>query len=112
MSELNYIDHVFHNASSSTGNGTALIVGGRNTLTIEISKSEANSARTITFYGKGASGALIPISGVNREGLSAALTATAVGDLWQFDDIAGIHAIVMDLTAITAGTVTVTGRLV
>ncbi|HOM03511.1 MAG TPA: hypothetical protein PLH43_11915, partial [Acetivibrio sp.] len=43
--------HTFHNAATSTGNGTEFTVGNMKTLTIEIYGT--STSRTIEFYGKG-----------------------------------------------------------
>jgi hypothetical protein len=109
-------DHKFHDASTETGNGKAFKQNDANqykTLTVEIFGSEDNTARTVTFYGKGLSGALRPIAGikVSAAPMTTALNSTGTGELWQFD-ISGMVEVVMDLTAITGGSVSVYGRAV
>ena len=113
MAYTNYWEHTFHDASSTTGNGTALQVKGRTTLTVEVYSAGGNSARTVTFYGKSKSGTLRLIPGVKLSGdtnFTMATSTTGTGEIWQFDTT-GLDYVVMDLTAITSGTVTVKGEI-
>jgi hypothetical protein len=107
------IEHTFHNASTEAGNGTPLQVGIFKTLTVEIYGSSDNTARTVTFYQKLFNGVLRPLSGIRTdvEASALALTTTGIGEVWQFD-ITGVNQVVMDLTSITGGSVSVKGRAV
>jgi hypothetical protein len=112
----NFKDHTFQNGASSAANGTALKQNDAfqyKTLTVEIYGTEENTARTVTFYCKGASGTLRPLAGtkISAAPLSVAVSTTGTGEVWQFD-ITGLSEVIMDLTAITGGTVTVKGRAV
>lgn len=114
MCRVSYADStefVFHKGATEAANGNAFKVDYFKTLTIEVFGSSTNSARTVTFYGKGASGTLRAISGMKLAGLTTALSTTGTGELWQFD-ITGLEYVVMDLTAITEGNVTVIGKAV
>ena len=110
MAYKNYLDHTFHDASSTTGNGLALKVDGRDRLDIEITSSVANTARTITFYKKFKNGDLKPLVGYRDYDSDDALSTTATGESYALD-ITNAYEIVMDLTSITGGTVTIEGRV-
>jgi hypothetical protein len=104
-------DVVFHDAAVVAADGTAFVVGGYKTLTVEI-LSTATSF-TIAFIGEGPSGADIPLMGINLSTLTTGVNTSTSGQLWQFD-ITGLTKVFMDLTAITAGpgSVTVKGKAV
>jgi len=101
--------HTFHNAATSTGNGTEFTVGNMKTLTIEIYGT--STSRTIEFYGKGDSGTLRSIKGINLSTFEAATSTTGTGELWQFD-ITGLISVVIKLAAVSGGDVTIKGRAV
>lgn len=105
------MEFIFHNAASVAANGNALKVDYWKKLLVEISGVAANTARTVTFYGKSLSGTLRAISGVKMSDLSTGANTTGTGELWQFD-ISGLEYVIMDLTSITGGTVTITGKAV
>ena len=102
---------VFHDASSAAKNGFQCPVDGYKTLTVEISGNASNTARTVTFYGKSYSGTLRAIMGVKLSDLSTGTSTTGTGEIWQFD-VSGLDYVIMDLTAITGGTVSIAGRAV
>ena len=101
----------FHDAASVADNGLNFQVENYKTITIEIYGSVGNNARTVTFYVKGKSGVLRAISGVRLSDLSVAASTTGTGEIWQFD-VTGVEHFIVDLTAITGGTVTVKGKAV
>lgn len=114
VADLFRTEVVFHNASTVAGNGTPFEVKAFKTLTVEIVGSVANTARTITFYGKSKSGVLRLIPGVKVSGdteFTMDTSTTGTGEIWQFD-VTGLDYVVMDLTAITGGNVTVSGNAV
>ncbi len=104
-------DITFHDAATATADGTVHMVNGEKILLVEI-LSTATSF-TIAFKGRGPTGADIALMGVNLSNFSTGTTTSTSGQLWQFD-ITGLTAVLMDLTAITAGagSVTVKGRAV
>lgn len=102
------IDVTFHNAATVAANGAAAVVAGYKTLTIEIYGT--STSRTITFYGKSASGTLRAISGVKLSDLSIATNTTGTAEIWVFD-VSGLESVTIDLTAVAGGNVTVKGRL-
>ena len=104
-----YEEHTFHNDATSTGNGTALTVGNKKTLTIEIYGT--SSTRLIKFYSKAASGDLRPLMGINISTYEMATQTTGTGEVWQFD-ITGLDSVIMGITEITGGNVTIKGRAV
>jgi hypothetical protein len=106
-----YFDFAFHTAATEAANGNPFYVYDYKTLTVEIYGSVENTARAVTFYGKGPSGTLRALKGLKLSDWSSGTSTTGTGELWQFD-ITGINSVTMDLTAITDGTVTVKGRAV
>ena len=109
----NVLDHAFHNAASAVGNGNFLDVGYFKFLTVETFASAENTARTITFYSKGPSGALTALVGVrvSASPMVTAVNTTGIAETWQFD-VTGLHKVYMALSSITGGTVSVVGRAV
>lgn len=103
-------EHIFQDNSRVTGNGNVLTVGQETSLTIEIFGTVSNTARTITFYRKSRDGTLKSIRGVRTDTWDDAASTTETGVEWNFDITNG-YQIVMDLTAITGGSLTVIGRL-
>jgi hypothetical protein len=109
MAYKNYWEHTFHDTVTTTGNGTEFKPEGRETLVVEIYGT--SSTRTITFYAKGKSGTLRALSGVKLSDLSVASSTTGSGELWQFDT-SGLESVVMTVTAVAGGNVTIKGRAV
>jgi hypothetical protein len=108
LNKLPY-EHTFQNAATTTGNGTAFVVGSYKTITVEIYGTSAS--RTVTFYGKSKSGTLRAIQGVRISDFTLATSTTTTGEIWQFD-ITGLDYVVMDLTAVAGGNVSVKGTAV
>ena len=107
-------DLIFHNASAVAGNGNEYDVGSSRTLTVEIEGDEDNTARTVTFYCKGPMGVLRAIPGTKYTGdtnFTMAMNTTGTGEIWVFD-VTGLDKVIMDLTSITGGTVTIKGKLI
>lgn len=106
----------FHNAATTAANGTEFTVASYKTLLVEIYWSVGNTARTVTFYAKSASGTLRPLIGI-KEGdtsftmaLSTTGAGSTTGECWEFE-ISCYESIIMDLTSITGGTVSVKGKV-
>ena len=102
-------DITFQDAATGTGNGTEFSVGAYRTLTIEIYGT--STSRSVTFYGKSKSGTLRALMGVRVSDFATATSTTGTGEIWQFD-ITGLDYVVMDLTAVAGGNVSVKGRAV
>jgi hypothetical protein len=105
------LDHIFHDAAAAASNGAFLEVKYFKTLTVEIYGSAENTVRTVTFYGKGPSKTLRALKGLKVSDWTSGTSTTGTGEIWQFD-ITGLNQVIMDLTSITGGTVTVKGRAV
>lgn len=103
-------DIVFHNEAIVEADGLIFSVGGYKSLLVEITGT--SSARTIAFRGRGASGVDRAITGVNLNGLAMATFTSGNDELWSFENITGLHSIIMDLQSIADGNVTVTGTAV
>jgi len=104
-------DVVFHDEATVASNGDPLLVGAYKTLTIEIFGT--STGRTVSFYSKGPSGALVPLLGtrISAAPVLMAVSTTGTGETWQFD-ITGLENVIMDLTAITDNNVSIKGRAV
>lgn len=105
-------DIVFQDAATATGNGNPFEVGAYKSLRIEITGSVSNTARTITFYGKCKSGNLILIPACKDSAdtnYTIVTSTTNKGESWIFD-ITLWDYIVIDITSITGGSITVTGK--
>jgi hypothetical protein len=102
-------DVVFHDAATAVSTGLSLDVYRLRTLTIEVSGTSAT--RTVAFKGIGPSGTAYAIAGVKLSDLTTGSTTTGTGELWQFD-ITGLTQVIMDLTAVAGGNVTVKGKAV
>jgi hypothetical protein len=103
------LNFTFHNAATAAADGNSFPVGRYRTLTVEIYGTSAT--RTVAFMGVGPSGAAYAISGVKLSDLTTGTTTTGTGELWQFD-ITGLSQVIMDLTAVAGGNVTVKGKAV
>lgn len=101
--------HTFQNAVTAAGQGTALTVGGYRTLTVEISGT--STSRTLEFKAAGPSGAYRQLTAVRLSDFTVASSTTGSGELWQFD-VTGLSSVIMDVTAVAGGNVTVQGRVV
>jgi hypothetical protein len=99
----------FHNAATTAADGDAFTVGAYKTLNIEIYGT--STTRTVAFMGVGPSGTAYAISGVKLFDLTTGTSTTGTGELWQFD-ITGLTQVIMDITAVTGGNVTVKGKAV
>ena len=99
----------FQTAATVAAQGTALTVGGLKTLTVEIAGT--STSRTIAFQCAGPSGAYRTLTGVRLSDFAIASTTTTTDEIWQFD-ITGLVTVIMNLTAVAGGNVTVRGRAV
>lgn len=105
----NTADHTFHDASAAAADGTAFVVGGYKTLVVEIYGDSAS--RTIEFKATGPNGAPRSVIGINLGTMASAVNTAGTGELWQFD-VTGLASILMDLTAVAGGSVTIKGKAV
>ena len=105
-------DITFHDAATVAADGTVFTVGGYKTLTIEIYGT--STSKTLAFMGVGPGGTAHAIMGVKLDTLATATTSVGTvvtPEFWQFD-ITGLTSVIMDLTAIANGNVTVKGKAV
>lgn len=110
MADLAYgTDVTFHNAATTTGGGTAFAVGGYKFLAIEIYGT--SSSRTVQFYGVGPSGTNRALMGIRRSDNTTATSTTGTGEMWLFD-ITGLDYVVMNLSAVSGGNVSIKGKVV
>jgi hypothetical protein len=99
---------VFHDGATAVAQGAPFQVNGFKTLTIEIFGSATSAS--VAFKATSASGTSRVLTGVKISDLSMGTTG-AMGDIWQFD-VTGLYTVIMDLTAVTGGNVSVAGRAV
>ena len=107
----NWIQHTFHDVATVAANGAALDVDGFKTLTVEVYGT--STSRNINFLGKGPSGATRSLPGCKMSGdtnFTMATSTTSTGEIWQFD-ITGLEYVLMDLTAVAGGNVSIKGRV-
>jgi hypothetical protein len=100
---------IFHSAATEAADGAIFEVDDNKTLTIEIYGTSAS--RTVAFMGRGTAGADRALMGVNLSSLSTAISTTGTGEIWQFD-VTGLTSVLMKLTAVAGGNVSVKGRAV
>lgn len=100
---------VFHAAATVAAVGLVFPVENYRILTIEISGT--STSRSIEFIGRGISGANRPLMGVRLSDFAIATNTVATGEIWQFD-ITGLSSVLMNLTVVAGGSVTVQGRVV
>ena len=100
--------HVFHNASTSTGNGTDYELNGEwGTLLIGITGSA--TSRTLSFQARSLSTDYVGISGTNITTLTNSTgTSSTSSEYYEFD-VQNIHSFRVNLSAIS-GEVTVKGK--
>lgn len=81
---------VLQDAAIAIGNGNAIYMGDSDTFKItDISGS--NATRTIVFEASGQeNGVYSAIMGVKLSDLTTAIQSTVLGELWQFDNLAGL----------------------
>jgi len=102
-------DITFHEDATVAADGTIFTIDGHKTLTVEIYGT--STSRTIEFKGRCVSGIDRPIMGVRLSDLSTTISTTGTGEIWQFD-ITGLTSVLMDMSAIAGGNVTVKGKAV
>lgn len=107
--QSNYVDATFHTTATVAANGTPISVDGFKSLTIEIYGT--STTRTVTFYGKSKSGILRAIQGCRVSDFTMATSTTGNNEIWQFD-ITGLDYVIMDLTAVAGGNVSIAGRMI
>jgi len=111
ISDIKLSNIVLQNAVSVVGVGSPYtLTGSEKTLVIEVTGA-ANTVRTVLFQVCGLSGVYYPIQGVRLSDFTVGAQSTNLGEMWQFD-VTGVTGVQANLTAITGGTVTVTGRVV
>jgi hypothetical protein len=105
------INWVFHNASTTTGNGDELkIRWDYQTVNIEITGTATSS--TVVFEGKSLdNGAWYPISCVNLTTLDLATQTTGKNECWQVD-LTGLISFRCRIHAINGGNLSIAGRTV
>ena len=106
------VPHTFHDAATTTGDGTKLTLNGKNKLILNISGT--STSRTITF--KIVSNNIVSYtlgSKVTSTGdITLATNTTGTGEVWEISDLAGYDEVYCSLDAVAGGNVTVKGKLV
>jgi hypothetical protein len=99
----------FHDEATEAADGTAFTVAGYKTLTVEIYGT--STSRTVEFKGAGPSGTYGAIMGVRLSDFVTATQTVTSGEIWQFD-VTGLTTVIMDLSAVAGGNVSVQGKAV
>lgn len=103
--------HVFHDDAESADDGSALIVGAYKRLLVEITGSSTD--KIVAFKGTMESGVYTTIQGIRKSDYTLGTNTTGGTDItpeiWAFD-IELFNSVIMDLTSIDNGNVTVKGR--
>jgi hypothetical protein len=100
-------DHVFHSAATAASDGAFFDnQGGFNWLLVDI--DGAPTSFTLEFKYKALGGVMKAMAGLNKnDGTTLATSTATTAQSWMFD-ISGCKKVYMDLTAITAGTGSIT----
>ena len=112
LSGSSVTEFTFHNSVTVASGGAEFAVGGHKTLTVHISGT--STSRTVEFKGRppGApAGTYVPLMGIRLSDLTPATSTTGNNEVWQFD-ITGLEGVIMDLSAVSGGNVTVKGKAV
>jgi hypothetical protein len=101
-------NHTFHNAATQAADGTTMVItSGQSALLVEISGTSAS--RTVLFKGLvSGSDTYRPILGFNVATGATATQTTGTDELWLFN-VTGIASVMMDVSAVAGGNVTVRG---
>lgn len=106
-----YVDITFHDHATTAGEGTHFQTDTYTTLNVWTEGTASN--HTIAFFEKDPFGHLKPIAGMRSDVTNPALavSTTGIGEVWQFD-IIGKREIIMSLTSVSGGYVSVFGRAI
>jgi len=101
---------IFQNNAVALGDGNILLISaGMMTLTIEITGSGTN---TVIFEGRSTEGSTYyPIAGVNLADFTVATSTSNKGCIYQLS-LEGLTAFRVRVSALTSGTVSVSGTVV
>jgi hypothetical protein len=101
---------LFHDATEVASQGKVIDVAINKTLSITIYGTA--TARTVNFYTVSCSNELIPILGFNISTADLANTTSGTTtEIWQFD-VTALGNIVMAVSAISGGNLTIKGTVV
>lgn len=100
---------VFHDEETETSNGNTFAVEDYKKLIVEIWGT--SDSRTIEFKTSLIEGSYRPISGVKVDGQTIQNNTTSTNEIWEFD-IGGLTNIIMDLTDVSGGNVSVKGKAI
>jgi len=114
MKNYDYKECTFHNAATAAADGTEMVLDSVYT-TLRVDIDGAVTSSTVAFIGKGPGKVARAIVGCKEGDTSFTMATSTSGtaETWVFD-VSGMHSVIMDLTAIVAGTasLTVKGRAV
>ncbi|ADU30371.1 hypothetical protein [Evansella cellulosilytica] len=99
----------FHNAATTPAKGNEFDVGGFKTLTISIRGT--STSRTLQFKTVEYDGFERTIAGLRMSDFKIDTQTTGNSEIWQFD-VTGLNKVIVDLTAVSGGSVFVKGRVV
>ncbi|SFF23305.1 hypothetical protein SAMN04487969_11986 [Paenibacillus algorifonticola] len=105
--------HTFQNAAIEVGDGIPLVVGNKSTLIVEITGTA--TSRMLEFKALGPSGAQYALMGSRVSDYTPASSTTGgtpvTGEMWEFG-IQGLNTVIIRVSAVTGGNVTVKGTVI
>ncbi|MBY8913827.1 phage portal protein [Bacillus sp. YC2] len=107
--QASFEDVIFHEDAVETGEGNIFSAGTRKKLLVEITGTAESS--DVAFWGRAFSGENLPIRGVKSDDGTSSCGTSGTHEAWSFD-IAGFKEIVMEITKISGGSLSVKGTAV
>lgn len=107
LSESKTTQHTFQDAATVAADGAVFTVDGYKTLVVGIMRTATSG--TIEFKATDATGQTVTLPGIKKTSASydIAVSTTGTAETWEFD-ISGFITVFMDITAIVAGTGSIT----
>ncbi|MED2945346.1 lysozyme [Bacillus swezeyi] len=99
----------FHDSINEPGDGEKLTVGSHRTLTIEITGD--CTSREVKFYAVTQDEKKIVLEGINSSNHMFGASTLGINEIWEFD-IAGKTAVLLEVTKINGGSITIKGNAV
>ncbi|ASB89387.1 lysozyme [Bacillus sonorensis] len=99
----------FHDSVTEVGEGEKFIVESHRTLTVEITGD--CTSREVKFFTVTQNGKKIALEGINTSNHMFGASTLGIDEIWEFD-IAGKTAVLLEVTKINGGSITIKGNAV